>query len=398
MINVLTVSHSLIPSVLLCGHAQLLYLENQGRINYRFLEAKDINGKDLSWADIVVYVRSESDLEEYSAKLCQGKKHMIYALDDDLLNLPDGLSSSKYYALENIHNNIISIMDKSDTFLSPSNVLINKYGEDFKNVYQIDEPSLNAVNEKITNEKIKIGFAGSIDRTQDINQILEECLIKVIEKYGDSVEIEFMGARPSIVDTYNLKYIPYQEGYENYTKIVGEANWDIGLAPMPDTEFHSCKYFNKYVEYASFGIAGVYSNVVPYTKGIRNEENGLLVNNNSNEWFDAICRLIDDSVLRKNISNRCVYEANTIYSLPYLANDYYEKITEGYEVREREEINGFWKYRVKSFFVRVIYKIKEQKLMLPFWMINKLWRIIIGKNNKNNALVNLNDVTNNKLK
>ena len=393
MHNILIISHSLIPSVLLCGHSQMLFLSEKGIVNYRFLMAGKINENDLSWADIIIFVRSESDLEEYTMELCKDKKHLVYVLDDDLLNVPDYMSSAKYYALESIHNNVIKMIENCDTFLTPSRVLLEKYGQKYEHKYLIDEPSLNAIKEKKPNDRIKIGFAGSIDRTQDINQILEECLIKVIEKYGNKIEIEFMGAKPSLVDRYNLKYIPYQDGYKKYTEIVREANWDIGLAPMPDTEFHSCKYINKYVEYASFGIAGIYSNVKPYIYGINDKENGLLVNNTTDEWFEAICLLIENDELRNSISRKCIEEANTIYSLETCSNRFLECVTAGYEEREREEIRGLWKYKVMCFYSRVIYKIKEQKWKLPLWMINKLWRIITGTNNKNNTLVNLTDVT-----
>lgn len=374
--RILLISHSLIPSVLLCGHAQLQYLAETGKIEYRFLAAAKINTQDLSWADIIVFVRSESDLEAYSAKLCTGKKHLVYVLDDDLLNLPDYVSSAKYYRLENIHNNIQKIMNLCDTFMTPSRVLLEKYGREFRNSFLIDEPSLNVINEKKKNKKIRIGFAGSIDRTQDINYILEECLIKVIEKYGSMVNIEFMGARPKIVDDYKLKYIPYQDSYTKYTEIVQQANWDIGLAPMPDTPFHACKYFNKYVEYASFGIAGIYSDLKPYVYGVEDQKNGLLVKNSTKDWYDAICRLIEDDGLREKISRECIKEANTRYSLETLSADYYDKICFGYEKKETKEIHGLWKYRIKCLIPKVINKIKEQKWKLPIWMLYKLWKIL----------------------
>jgi len=263
----------------------------------------------------------------------------------------------------------------------------------FKKTYLIDEPSLNAIQRKETNAKVKIGFAGSIDRTQDINQILEASLIDILQKYQDKVEIEFMGAKPNLVEKYHLKHIPYEDGYKRYTEIVKDANWDIGLAPMPDTEFHSCKYFNKYVEYASFGIAGIYSNHEPYIHGIRNEENGLLAENTTQAWTEAISRLIEDRKLREKISANCIKEANTIYSLETLSYDYLKKISDGYINKERETIKGLWKYKIKCFYARVLYKIKEQGWKLPFWMVFKLWKIVTGRNNKNNTLVNLTDVT-----
>ncbi|MBQ6478091.1 MAG: hypothetical protein IJI44_01850 [Erysipelotrichaceae bacterium] len=394
--KVLIISHSLIPSVLLCGHTQLQYLMEAGKIEYRFLMAARINTRDLSWADIIVFVRSESDLEAYTAKLCAGKKHMVYVLDDDLLNLPDYVSSAKYYHQENIHNNILKIMELCNTFMTPSRVLLEKYGKGFQNSFLLNEPSLSAISKKQKNDKVRIGFAGSIDRTQDINHILEECLIKVMEKYGDKVSIEFMGARPKIVDDYDLKYIPYQDSYKKYTEIVQEANWDIGLAPMPDTPFHACKYFNKYVEYASFGIAGIYSDLKPYVYGIRNRENGLLVKNTTEDWYQAICLLIEDEKLRDKISRECIREANTVYSLETLSRDYFDKITYAYEMKTAEEIRGLWKFKIMCFFAKVVYKVKEQKWKLPFWMVYKLWKIVSGRNNKENTMVNLSDLTNNK--
>lgn len=392
MKNILIISHSLIPSVLLCGHTQMLYLKNKGEIDYKFLQAASINDEDLSWADVIVFVRSESDVEYYASKITKGKKQLVYVLDDDLLNLPDYVSSAKYYAIPSIRSNIKNIMANCDIFMSPSRVLLEKYGKNFKHAYQIHEPSLGVGNERKINEKVKIGFAGSIDRTKDVNIILEESLSQIIEKYKDQIEVEFMGAKPAIVDKYNLKHIPYQDGYKKYTEIIGEANWDIGLAPMPETEFHSCKYFNKYVEYASYGIAGIYTDCIPYVHGIEDHRNGLLVKNTTEDWFKAMSLLIEDEKLRKAISEECYREASTIYSLETLSKDYYEKIMTDYSY-ERVEIKGIWKYKVRSFFARVIYKVKEQNIMLPFWMIKKLYRIITGTNNKNNTLVNLTDVT-----
>lgn len=392
--NVLIMSFSLIPSVILCGHSQMLHLQKYSdEIDYRFVLASKIKGKDISWADIIVFLRSESDVEKYITELCMGKKHMVYVLDDDLLNIPDYASSAKYYKLPSIRNNIETIIKNCDTFLTPSHVLYEKYGKWCKNRFLIDEPSLGYIEEKKENEVIKIGFAGSIDRTQDVNQILEAALVKIIEEYKDRVSVEFMGARPELVDKYNLKHIPYQMGYKKYTEIIGEANWDIGLAPMPVTKFHECKYFNKYVEYASYGIAGVYTNCVPYTYGIKDKENGLLVNNNPDEWYNSIVELIENKELRNNISKNCLKEAAEVYSLPVLSKDFLDKVLYGYKEIERQTIKGLWKFRVKSAFSRLGVKIKEHKWFFPIWVIGKIYRIVTGIDDANLGISNLTDIT-----
>jgi len=374
MINVLVLSHSLIPSVLLCGLSQLEYLKSINEVDYRFSRAHLLSDEMLTWADIVIFLRSESGFEACAAQLCQKHNiHSVYVLDDDLLNIPDYLSSAKYYNRKDTQRNIKNTMDNCNTFLTSSFVLLEKYGDQFKNAFQIHEPSLNVIDKKEPNNKIRIGFAGSIDRAQDINEILEQALTKVLNKYQDQIEIEFMGAKPDIVDKFNLTYIPYKDSYEKYTETIQERNWDIGLAPMPETSFHECKYFNKYVEYASFGIAGIYSNVKPYTYGIKEADNGLLVNNDTDSWYYAICRLIEDNTLRNTISRNCLNEAKTIYSLETLSKDYLSKITTNFTKNDnKEEVKGVVKYRIKYFFVRAKNKIVEEKWRLPIWAYKKI--------------------------
>ena len=371
--NVLIVSTTFIPSVLLCGHCQLEYLEKQGKLNYKFSISHFINKRNVEWADIIVFLRSDSDIDAYVSKVARkaGKK-LIYVMDDDLLNVPDYLSSSPYYLLPSTQHNIRTIMSNCDTFLTPSPVLLEKYGPDFKYKYNIAEPSLNRIRKKEKNDKVKIGFAGSIDRAQDLNEILEEAITQIVEKYGDSIEIEVMGAHPDFVDKLGLKHLPYQDGYDAYTAYMAKCNWDIGLAPMPLSEFHRCKYFNKYVEYASFGIAGIYTNCEPYIYGIKDHQNGLLVNNTTEEWVNAISELIDNEELRHSISDNCLKEANEIYALDILADDYLKKITSDYVKSENFHIPSLTFAKFIIFFKRVFRKVKEQGLNFPAWFMKKI--------------------------
>ena len=372
--NVVIVSTTFIPSVLLCGHCQLEYLEKQGKLNYRFVISHFINKKDIEWADIFIFLRSDSDIDAYVSKIAKkAGKRRVYVLDDDLLNVPDYLSSSPYYLLPSTNNNIRTIMSNCDVFLTPSPVLLEKYGSSFEYKYLISEPSLNRINKKEKNDKVKIGFAGSIDRAQDINNILSNAIRIIVEKYGDSIEIEFMGAKPDFVDELGLRHLPYQDGYDSYTAYMAKCNWDIGLAPMPETEFHRCKYFNKYIEYASFGIAGIYTDCEPYVFGIKNGENGLLVKNTTEDWVNAISELIENNKLREKISKQCLKEANEKYPLDIISEDYYKKITTGYiENNNKVEIGDLALIKSIIFCKRVYRKVKEHGLNFPFWLKKKI--------------------------
>lgn len=392
--NVLITSTTFIPSVILCGHSQLDYLEKQGKLNYKFVISHFTNSENIKWADIIIFLRSDSDIDAYVAKLAKkAHKHLVYVLDDDILNVPSYLSSAPYYLLPSTQKNIKIIMSYCDTFLTTSPVLKEKYGNMFKNVFLINEPSLNRIDTKPENKKVKIGFAGSIDRAQDLNQILEGTIEKLVNTYKESIEIEIMGAKPEFVDKYNLKHLPYQDGYDAYTAYMSKCNWDIGLAPMPDTNFHKCKYFNKYVEYASFGIAGVYSNLEPYVYGIKNEVNGLLVNNTTEEWFYAISRLIEDKKLRKTISSNCLKEANDKYTLENCSCDYLEKITKGYTNQlANNNIPSLEPYKFILFFKRIFRKVKQEGFKFPSWLIKKISKKIDDKKSQIKDISNLKKI------
>ena len=338
-----------------------------------FIPSHFVQKKNVEWADIIIFLRSDSDIDAYVSKIARkAGKHLIYVLDDDILNVPSYLSCAPYYLLKSTQNNIKTIMANCDTFLTPSPVLLEKYGNSFKNKFLISEPSLNRIKVKEKNPKIKIGFAGSIDRVQDINEILENTIERLVNKYQDKIEIEFMGAKPRFLERLNLKFLPYQDGYDAYTAYMASMNWDIGLAPMPESKFHECKYFNKYIEYASFGIVGVYSNVKPYIFGNKDNENGLLVNNDSDSWFNAISKLIDDDDLRTRISKNCIKEANEKYALDILALDYFDKIRYGFEKKEYGSIPSFALAKLSFFFKRTYRKIVQEGLRFPIWLAKKI--------------------------
>ena len=365
-------STAFIPSVLLCGHCQMDHLESEGKVNYCSIPSHFVQKKHVEWADIIIFLRSDSDIDAYVSKVAKkAGKHLIYVLDDDLLNVPSYLSCAPYYLLKSTQNNIKTIMANCDTFLTPSPVLLEKYGNSFKNKFLISEPSLNRIKVKEKNPKIKIGFAGSIDRVQDINEILENTIERLVNKYQDKIEIEFMGAKPRFLERLGLKFLPYQDGYDAYTAYMASMNWDIGLAPMPESKFHECKYFNKYIEYASFGIVGVYSNVKPYIFGIKDNENGLLVNNDSDSWFNAISKLIEDDELRTRISKNCIKEANEKYALDILALDYLDKIQYGFEKKEYGNIPSFALAKLSFFFKRTYRKIVQEGFRFPIWLAKK---------------------------
>ena len=315
--NVICLSQLKVPSVHLCGDIQLDYLAKQGMIDYQFVHTLRCSKSELEWADILVFIRSDDVVALRIAKAARAAgKYCIYVLDDDLLHVPGGLVTSDHYHNQKTIENICAIMNECQCFLSPSTVLLEKYGRAFARCERIEEPALAGSSPRKHAElPVRIGFAGTVDRARDIDNMLTTALTRVMDQYGEHVEIIFFGALPELAKDGRVRHIPYQDSYDAYRQTMEKLQLDIGLAPMPETPFHSCKHYNKYIEYASFGIAGVYSDVIPYRFAIRNEENGLLVSNGPESWYTALCRLINDSKLREAIRQNAYRDAKNNFTV-----------------------------------------------------------------------------------
>lgn len=325
MKNVLLLTRSMIPSAVLCGDAPLSALASAGEIGYRCLSPSQVRAEEFDRADAVVFVRSDSRWEAAMAELARrAGKGTAYVLDDDLLNVPRTLSSGEFYALPGTRRAIRAVMDRCDLLLTPSEVLLEKYGQRFDMARLITEPALMPEAESARRDPgpMVIGFAGSIDRAGDIDAILDAALRRVLERFGDAVQVEFFGARPALAEEGLARHMPYMEDYGEYRRTMGKLGWDIALAPMPDTPFHRCKHFNKYVEYAAYALPGIYSDVDVYRRAVRHGENGLLAANTPDAWYEAVCRLMEDAQLRRSIGACARREAETVYSVSRAAEDW----------------------------------------------------------------------------
>lgn len=315
--RVLLIYRVIIPSVRLCGHCQMEYLAEQGRLEYRAVQEMKITAADINWADIVLLGRLDSWFELRLSQLAHGAgKYVIYILDDDLLNIPPQIRSAGNYGQREIQGYIRSMIDLSDAIISPSPLLLEKYAAG-KRPIQVEEPAIDPVEYRPhpPDGPVKIGFAGSIDRIGDIEDVLRDALMRIRKDYGDGVAFEFLGAEPAFAGRLGARCIPYIDSYEGYRQALNALQWDIGLAPMPDTPFHACKHYNKFSEYAAAGIAGVFSDVYPYTRIKAFSDCAVFCENTVVGWTQALRGLIEDPERRENHRKRAVQRARESFSL-----------------------------------------------------------------------------------
>lgn len=377
--RVLLLYKTMIPSVRLCGHCQLEHLAAKGQIEYRHRPMMQLGREDLNWADIVLMCRLDNAFEYSIARLLKrAGKYLVYVIDDDLLNVPAELTSGKYYAGREIRSSIRGMIEASDAILSPSMVLLKKYAVDGRRGILLEEPAVDPVpyTPHAPGTPIRIGFAGSADRTGDLELILKDVLLRIHSEYGEKVEFVFFGAVPSFARALNAQCAPYCDSYDAYRSSMNALHLDIGLAPMPDTPFHACKHYNKLIEYAAAGTVGIFSDVTPYDRLRTQFGWELLCPNTAEAWYHAICRLIDDPACLDALKKRVAGMVEDVFSVPVIAETLMDALRE-IPLQESSEAltlsRGKWAWmKTVALFRRGINCLQRYGLKLPAVVLCKL--------------------------
>ncbi len=305
--RILLIYRRMIPSIRLCGHCQMEEMAAEGKAEYRAVQEMRLKAEDLRWAETVLLGRLDSWYELQLVKRLHGAgKYLIYIMDDDLFHIPPEVTSASYYNQKAIQRYIREILETSDAVMSPSPVLLEKYAVNGRKAIRIEEPAIAPApwEPRSPGAPVKIGFAGSVDRMGDLEGILKESLLQIRREYGNRAEFEFFGANPSFAGELGARWIPYTESYDQYRTTLQGLRWDIGLAPMPDTPFHACKHYNKFVEYAAAGIAGIYSEVGPYRRLDAFPGCAVMCPNRAEAWTAALRRLLEDDGAREEMRKK----------------------------------------------------------------------------------------------
>ena len=381
--HVLLLCESVIPSIWLCGDGQLSILEQEGKIEYRRKETFCVTKTDLLWSDVVVLARLDTAFALRIARLCHdARKYVIYMMDDDLLNVPEHLSVSEHYSRLDVRRNISEMIGISNALLSTSQRILNQYGQEKENCFRIDgfAEESPAFESHIGNKQIKIGFAGSLDRKSDVDFILKDALCKIHQKYGERVCFEFFGVKPDYAEQIQAKFYPYVDSYARYRECFFEMKWDIGLAPMPKTDFHACKYINKYIEYASAGTVGVFSAVEPYLELNSEMGIGALCANTTKDWYEALCRLVEQDEERESLRKTAYTYVQKEMNIHTASERFYKQLGNvlTYKAPENVRIHGLLRDKTKYVFEKSKDVIQKYGLKLPIKVIDKIVNHIYG--------------------
>lgn len=135
---------------------------------------------------------------------------------------------------------------------------------------------------------IRIGWAGAPPNLTYLLGV-ENALVEVQRRRPEVEIVVYCGQPQSWTMPVRSRHVPFQAGTE--PDVV--RDFDIGLLPLPDNPFAAGKSPIKGLQYAACGIPCVASPVGATIEIVRDGETGLHARS-TEEWVNALCRLIDD--------------------------------------------------------------------------------------------------------
>lgn len=307
--RVLALAESMIPSAELGVHAVFRALAETGACALRTGSSKAPRREDLAWADVVVLVRGAAPLERRILVEAHrlGRRVATY-MDDDLERVPVEARSGPFYAAPVVRESVAAIVREADDVLVCSErlaeVLEQRHGRRTALMRQ-PRPPLTPLQRSAGptgSARLRIGFFGGVDHAGFVDRLLAMPLRRLCERYRDRVELVFCGARPAIARELGAEQHDFVTDIGAWRAKARGFGVDIGLAPLEDSPFHRCKYWNKYLEYGSLGIAGIYSAVPPLSDAVSDGRTGLLRRNDPDEWLGAMQALVEDAPLREALA------------------------------------------------------------------------------------------------
>lgn len=302
MTNILIVSEEFLLSTTREVYKKFQYLEGKRLCSVRLVRQGCLSAGDFDWCDIIIAVRSFSDFDLRLAHLAKSKRKLfILYLDDDLLGLAPNYGRYGVGVWPKRQAALLKLLPHIDMLFTCNPLLGKKYAALANNVKYVvinsaikPDEVFNRVRSVSNNEKVKIVYYVNDGTSKHFDSVICPMLYQAAAKFAGKISLTLMTIRSDLHDLeskVDIKYIPHME-YSKFKEFMKNERFDIGLAPLIPGGFSKFKYFNKYIEYSRYGIAGIYTACEPYTFVINNGINGILCDNNPDAWFEALKNLI----------------------------------------------------------------------------------------------------------
>lgn len=224
------------------------------------------------------------------------KKKVIFDMDDALW-LPNTTDHNRFAAGLKQHDKVEKII-KWSYKISCGNKYLVQYAAKFNQNVTFLPTTVDTVNyyqnvKKQQTERVAIGWTGS-HSTLPYLKMLEQVLQR-LENEFDFDFIVIADVKPAL-KLKSLLFVPWQKE----TEIADLMKLNIGLMPLPETEWAKGKCAFKAIQYMALGIPTVVSAVGFNMEAVPDGVAGFICKSEG-EWYLRLKKLIEDPALRSTM-------------------------------------------------------------------------------------------------
>ena len=259
---------------------------------------------------VLVYREAALVGPELVERLVARRKPIIYQLDDPLY-VPYRSPWSGWLAYLKFFGKV-----KRIAALSKIVIVNSSHHRDYmtrfnSNVWQIPsvvdadlyQPSAHTRG----NRTVCVGWTGSATTVGNLQLIADP--LRQLAKRPD-VRIQLVGVQETPFPDLEDTTLPWRPE----TEVEDLRALDVGLLPVPVTEWNKRKFFMKLVQYMSLGIPGVCSPVGSNPEVVEHGRTGFLADT-PEEWTGCLERLVSEPELRIEMGERAAEVAHSRYTL-----------------------------------------------------------------------------------
>lgn len=296
-------------------------------ITYKKKLLAELSEDDFAPHTLPLFIRcADPQTSLWARALVDCSKPYTYYVDDNFWRLTGTSAIADYYRHPIVRLSLEYTIKHAQMVITSSPELANFLSRFTRRITVLPAAfdfSLVRSRSSSHTDEVRIGFAGSTSRADDLS-LIAPVIEPILRKYPSAV-FEFAGAMPAGISTSErIRFFPYDGNYDRYMAFQKERSWAVALAPLRDHEANRCKTDNKYREYSGCGFASIYSNIPPYKDVVVDGITGLLVDNNDAAWLQAIDRLISDSEERTRIAGQAHLDARKRYATSDVARQWAE--------------------------------------------------------------------------
>jgi len=278
--------------------------------------------------------------------------HYAYYLDDDFWSLDAAEPLGRHYAQRAVRDSLENFIAAEAVTIVPTESLAAKLRARFPAARVVHIPAhfdfslLSGDSPRHERGRVvRIGYAGGFRKAEFA--MLLPALARILET--GKAQLEFIGSMPlELEGVGGVAFFPHLRDYGEYVRFQKSRGWDIGLAPLMESEFSRSKTNNKFREYGALGIAGLYSDAEPYRASVRDGQEGVIVPNTAEAWTQAIAALVDDPPRRRALGSNAHAKVRGSWSLDALAPLWRETLEAARLTPMRSRVSGPTAFAIRA--------------------------------------------------